>query len=147
MTEFNHNFPNYDDDSDYTTNANSYYKDLGRKTKLIKLLAKRIWGYDEEINEYFERWEHNLDTINEDVIDMMLAWLEDGTLEQILNIEIMDRKPEIHVSEDEPLTYFENTYWYHDVGTSGLQSNIYKSNVKVSDIEPDDEQYNIWLDY
>ena len=57
MTEFYKNFPNYDDDSDYNTNANSYYKYLGRKTKLIKLLAKRIWEYDERLDNRLEELE------------------------------------------------------------------------------------------
>ena len=138
--------PFYSDDTDYTTNSPSYYDDLARKQKLIQLLAERIWDYDDEIKEYFKRWEDNLANINREVIEMMIEWLEDGILDDILNEEIMNMKPEIHVSEDEPITNFSNTYWFHDVGLSGLQQNIYKSNVKVSKEEPEDP-YNIWLDY
>ena len=114
--DFFRNIPRYNDDSDFTTNSESYYKDLARKQKLIKLLAERIWEYDEEIAKYFERWEHNLETINEDVIEMMITWLEDGTLDEILNEELMNRKPEIYITESEPETSFQNVYWYQEVG-------------------------------
>ena len=140
-------YPRYPDDADYQTNAPSYYEDLARLKKLFEILSKRIWEYDKEIAEYFRRWEENLETINEDVIRMMIQWLDDGILDDILNNELMNRKPEIHVSEEEPITSFPNTYWYQDVGNSGIQTNIYKTNVIVSDDEPEDEQYNIWLDY
>lgn len=143
----NRRFPIYPDDNDYTTNSPSYYDDLARKQKLIELLSKRIWEYDDEIKEYFRRWEENLETINEDVIEMMVKWFEDGILDEILNEELLNRKPEIYISEDEPITNFSNTYWYQDVGLSGLQQNIYKSNVAISEDEPDKKKYNIWLDY
>ena len=108
----NRPFPHYPDDTDYNTNSPSYYDDLARKQKLIQLLADKIWEYDEQILEYFERWEHNLLTINDEVIEMMIKWSEDGTLDDIINIILMDKKVEIHVSEDEPITDFPNTYWY-----------------------------------
>ena len=122
----NKRFPRYPDDADYQTNAPSYYEDLARLQKLFEILSKRIWEYDKEIAEYFRRWEENLETINEDVIRMMIQWLEDGILDDILNNELMNRKPEIYVSEEEPITNFPNTYWYHDVGLSSLQENIFE---------------------
>jgi len=143
----NRRYPRYPDDADYQTNAPSYYEDLARLQKLFKILSERIWEYDKEIAEYFRRWEENLETINEDVIRMMIQWLEDGTLDEILNNELMNLKPEIYVSVEEPTTDFPNTYWYQDVGNSGLQTNIYKTNVIVSDDEPENDKYNIWLDY
>lgn len=116
----NRRYPIYPDDTDYTTNSPSYYDDLARKQKLIQLLTDKIWKYDDEIKEYFRRWEHNLETINEDVIEMMIKWAEDGTLDDIINKGLMNQKVEIHVSKDEPITDFPNSYWYHDVGNSGL---------------------------
>ena len=129
----NRRFPNYPDDTDYNTNSPSYYDDLARKQKLIEMLAKKIWEYDDEIKEYFKRWEDNLENINREVIEMMIQWFEDGTLDVILNEELLNSKPEIYVSEDEPITNFSNTYWYQDVGNSGLQTNIFKTNVIVSE--------------
>lgn len=139
----NRRYPNYPDDTDYTTNSPSYYDDLAKKQKLIQLLTDKIWKYDDEIKEYFRRWEHNLSTINDEVIEMMIKWAEDGTLDDIINMVLMNQKVEIHVSTDEPITDFPNSYWYHDVGNSGLQTSIYKYNVAVSDDEPDDERYNV----
>ena len=129
----NRRYPRYPDDADYQTNAPSYYEDLARLQKLFEILSKRIWEYDKEIAEYFRRWEENLETINEDVIRMVIQWLEDGTLDQILNEELMNLKPEIYLSEEEPTKDFPNVYWYQDVGNSGIQTNIFKTNVIVSD--------------
>ena len=120
----NKRFPRYPDDADYQTNAPSYYEDLARLQKLFEILSKRIWDYDREIADYFKRWEENLETINEDVIEMMIRWFEDGTLDRILNEELLNQKPEIYVSKEEPKTTFSNTYWYQDVGNSGIQTNI-----------------------
>lgn len=88
----NKQFPIYPDDTDYNTNAPSYYDDLARKQKLIQLLAEKIWEYDDEIKEYFKRWEDNLLNINDDVIKMMVTWLDDGTLTDIINEEIFNMK-------------------------------------------------------
>ena len=142
----NRRYPRYPDDADYQTNAPSYYEDLARLQKLFEILSKRIWDYDREIAEYFKRWEENLKNINHEVIKMMIDWLDTGILEDILNNELLNHKPEIYVSIEEPETEFYNVYWYQDVGDSGLQTNIFKTNVKVSDHEPEDE-YNVWLNY
>ena len=88
----NRRYPRYPDDADYQTNAPSYYEDLARLQKFFKMLSKRIWEYDKEIAEYFRRWEENLATINEDVIRMMIQWLEDGTLDHIINETIFSWK-------------------------------------------------------
>ena len=52
--------PRYNDDSDYTTNAPSYYEDLARKTELMKRLAERIWEYDETLYEKLKLVEETL---------------------------------------------------------------------------------------
>lgn len=113
--------PWYDDRADYNTNAKSYYDDLARKHKLIQLLAERIWEYDKELAKRFEQWDKNLEELDDEVIKMMVKWLENGILDDILNEEIMNNKPEIVLSKNEPQTTFSNTYWYHDVG---LQTSI-----------------------
>ena len=88
----NRRFPRYPDDADYQTNAPSYYEDLARKQKLMQLLTEKIWDYDDDIKEYFKRWEDNLANINEDVIEMMVQWAEDGTLDHIINDTIFNWK-------------------------------------------------------
>lgn len=77
---------------DYTTNAGSYYKELARKNHLIELLSKRIWDYDIELAKRFEEWDKNLEELPEDVKQLLVKWLEDGTLSQIINEEIFNTK-------------------------------------------------------
>src|SRR5699024_1965855 len=103
--------PYYNDDSDYTTNAPSYYDDLARKNKLIKELALRIWDYDEELKDSLEHIEvtlndyvsvidgkielidHKIGESYNDEIDILLReWVNDGTLNHIINEEIFNTK-------------------------------------------------------
>ena len=122
--DFFRNIPRYNDDSDFTTNAESYYKDLSRKNKLIKLLSKRIWEYDQELAKRFEEWDKNLEDLPEDLKVLLKKWVNDGTLANIINEEIFNMKPDrsemeelfnqtsfIQTSEEEPTN--ENVdYWF-----------------------------------
>ena len=92
---FNSRVPMYDDDSDYLTNANSYYDDLARKNKLIKMLADKIWEYeqiiekqfaewDEELKKRFLEWDKNLEEFDEEVLKLLQQWMDDGTIDQII---------------------------------------------------------------
>lgn len=92
MDKFKSRFPFYNDDSDYTTNAPSYYDDLARKQKLLKLLSEKIWEYDEELAKRFSEWDKNLEKFDEEVIRLLIGWLEDGVLTQIINEEIFSLK-------------------------------------------------------
>lgn len=80
--------PFYTDNADYNTNSKSYYDDLARKNKLIEILARRIWEYDEELAKRFEEWDKNLEEFPEDVKKLLQEWLKDGTLADIINKEI-----------------------------------------------------------
>lgn len=80
--------PFYSDSADYNTNSKSYYDDLARKNKLIEILAKRIWEYDEELAKRFEEWDKNLEEFPEDVEKLLIEWLKDGTLDDIINKNI-----------------------------------------------------------
>lgn len=88
----NRPFTNYPDDTDYTTNAPSYYDDLARKNKLIEMLSKKIWEYDEELAKRFEAWDKNLEDFPEDVKKLLQQWLDDGTLDHIINDTIFNWK-------------------------------------------------------
>ncbi|MDN6268339.1 MAG: hypothetical protein L0J44_10895 [Tetragenococcus koreensis] len=81
-------YPFYTDSADYNTNSKSYYDDLARKNKLIEILAKRIWEYDEELAKRFEEWDSNLEEFPEDVEKLLIKWMEDGTLDEIINDNI-----------------------------------------------------------
>lgn len=95
--------PRYPSDSDYTTNAPSYYEDLARKQKLIKELSKRIWEYDEQLKDrlsdlettlqsYLDKWDDRIDNLDKEVEHIFLTWLEDGTLEKIINHDVLGQK-------------------------------------------------------
>lgn len=86
--------PYYNDDSDYTTNAPSYYDDLARKSELLKTLANRIWEYDEvlykklkEVEATLKKYADILDGKIEDFDNMILEktkqWLDEN-MEDIL---------------------------------------------------------------
>ena len=57
---FNSRVPRYNDDSNYTTNAPSYYDDLARKSKLIKELSEKVWGYDQTLYDALKEIENTL---------------------------------------------------------------------------------------
>lgn len=93
MTEkFRSRQPYYPDSSDYNTNAPSYYDDLARKNKLIELLSKRIWEYDEELAKRFDAWDKNLEEFDDEVLRLLQEWMDDGTFDHIINEEIFSWK-------------------------------------------------------
>lgn len=83
-------YPFYSDASDYNTNAKSYYDDLAKKEHLFRILAHRIWEYDEELAKRFEEWDRLIENFPEDVKKLLQKWLEDGTLKDIINEEIFE---------------------------------------------------------
>ena len=112
--DFNSRIPRYNDDSDYTTNAPSYYDDLARKNKLLKTLSYRIWEYqevinkqfnewDEEIRQRFLEWDKNLEEFDDEVLRLLKEWLEDGTLDHIINDTIFSWKADKTYVDDELL--------------------------------------------
>ena len=102
-------FPRYPDDADYQTNAPSYYEDLARKQKLIKMLAKRIWEYDKILADSLEEIEEVLRQVidkigegfNEEIYQLLVKWVEDGTLDHIINETLMNKKADITWVEEQ----------------------------------------------
>lgn len=80
--------PFYNNQADYNTNSKSYFEDLARKTELFKILARRIWEYDEELAQRFEEWDGLIERFPEDVEKLLIEWLSDGTLDDIINENI-----------------------------------------------------------
>lgn len=103
MTRRKNRFPYYTDDADYTTNSPTYYDDLARKNKLFKLLAKRVWEYDKVLFETLEEVEKVLTQVidkigegfNQEIYDLLIIWVEDGTLDHIINVTLMNKKADI----------------------------------------------------
>lgn len=96
MYRMNSRRPYYNDDSDYTTNAPSYYDDLARKTRLIEELSKKVWDY--------------IDNLEENVKNILIQWLKDGTLEQIINDEIFGKLQDTQKKQGLTLEYLINRY-------------------------------------
>ena len=82
--------PFYDNRADYNTNSKSYYDDLARKTRLISILGHRIWEYDEQMVKRLEEWDARLEHFPEDVKNLLIEWMQDGTLADIINEEIFE---------------------------------------------------------
>lgn len=126
----NKRFPRYPDDADYQTNSPSYYEDLARKQKLIQLLAEKIWEYENTLDETFEQieqritdyilendslmnerlenWDQKIDEMPEEMRSLFVEWLNDGTLEQIINHDVLGNKANTAFIEIEPEDLREN---------------------------------------
>jgi hypothetical protein len=87
--------PFYSDKADYNTNAPSYYDDLARKSKLIEILAHRIWDYDEELRKRFKEWDELIKQFPLIAEALFREWLRNGTIEKIIREELEDFKDEV----------------------------------------------------
>src|SRR5690606_27690695 len=100
--------PRYVSDTDYNTNAPSYYDDLARKQKLIEVLSLKISEYDKELSKRFEEWDKNLEELPNDVVILLEKWMEDGTLDDIINNNIFEdlngKIDNFHTSLDQRIT-------------------------------------------
>ena len=133
----NKRYPRYPDDADYTTNAPSYYDDLARKNKLIKKLAKRIWEYDKILADSLEEIEEVLRQVidkigegfNEEIYQLLVKWVEDGTLDHIINETLMNKKADITWVEDQLKTKVDLSIYNEEI------ENILNELNKKQDIE------------
>ena len=107
-----HHYPRYEDSSDFDTNAESYFKDLARKERLIKELSLMIAEYDKELAKRFAEWDKLIEQFPEDVRLLLEQWLLDGTLGDILTDVFLSGKSNIVTSEVEPTNPNNQTYWY-----------------------------------
>ena len=95
MNRYNSRVPRYNDDSDYTTNAPSYYDDLARKQKLIKELSLKIWEYDkilasklkeveDTLKQYSDILDGKIEDFDEIILDKTEKWLSEN-MEEIMS--------------------------------------------------------------
>lgn len=84
--------PYYNDESDYNTNSPSYYDDLARKQRLFKYLAEKVGMYDKELEKRFKEWDLLISKFPENVENLLIEWMEDGTLDKIINENIFNMK-------------------------------------------------------
>ena len=85
-------FPYYNDDNDYNTNAPSFYDYLAKNRHLLKELVNKIWEYDKELAKRFEEWDGRIESFPDDVKNLLIEWLNNGTLEQIINNDVLGNK-------------------------------------------------------
>lgn len=104
----------YNQDADYNTNAKSYMDYLARHNKFMKVLVEDYEVFKEIMTEEFkqfqldtgetiESFQSRLDNIQQEMTDLFLVWLEDGTLEEIINVNILGHK----IDRDEVTALFE----------------------------------------
>ena len=88
-SDFNSRIPRYNDDSDYTTNAPSYYDDLARKQKLLERLSKRVWEYDQilyaklkevedTLKEYADILDGKIEDFDNIILEKTQKWLDEN---------------------------------------------------------------------
>ena len=107
--------PIYDTRSDYTTNAPSFYEYLSRHNHLIKILAKRIYDYDKELAKRFEEWDKRIENLPKELEDLLIEWLNDGTLENIINENIFnDLNNKIDTIDND----FKTSFFYDEITTT-----------------------------
>ena len=85
MVDNKYIYPFYNDDSDYNTNAPSFYDYLAKNRHLLKELVEKVWEYDKEMAKRFEEWDKNLEELPENLEQMLKEWMEDDTLAGIIN--------------------------------------------------------------
>ena len=112
--------PIYDHRANFQTNSPSFYEYLAKHNHLIKILAKRIWEYQElikkqfnewdiEIKKRFLQWDKNLEEFDEEVLKLLKEWLLNGTLDHIINDTIFSWKADkIYVDEVNKQTFYNS---------------------------------------
>lgn len=103
MNKFNSRKPRYNDDSDYKTNAPSYYDDLARKQTLIEELSHKIWEYDQILYAKLKEVEETL-TKYADILD--------GKIENFDNIILSKTKKWLDENMEGILTKAVQLVWF-----------------------------------
>src|SRR5699024_10961751 len=76
------------------------------------MLAEKIWEYDERLDErledlenvlqdYLSQWDERIENLDNEVSDIFVTWLEDGTLEKIINHDVLGNKADKSYVDDE----------------------------------------------
>lgn len=137
LSEFSYNSrrPYYNDSSDYTTNAPSYYDDLARKNELIKHLALRIWDYDEELAKRFAEWDKQVEELPDVVKEMLDKWIDEGIIDHIINEklfgDLQDAIRDMYIYHSDEKFLFVHAQNGDDTTGDGSEENPYKSPLKA----------------
>lgn len=134
-------YPNYPDEADYQTNSPSYYEDLARKQKMIELLSKKIWEYEEtldltledieaRVQERFTEWDERIESFPDNVESLLQEWLSDGTLDHIINDTIFNWK----VDQTEFDALKEKIIWIDAVKDFGVKNDGTDTYAELKDL-------------
>ena len=102
-SDFNSRIPRYNDDSDYTTNAPSYYDDLARKQKLLETLSNRVWEYDQIL---YAKLKEVQDTLTK------YADILDGKIDDFDNIILKKTERWLDINMEGILTQAVQLVWF-----------------------------------
>lgn len=94
-------FPVYNKETNYNSNSKSYYDYLARVNEFLKVISDRVDEYDKvladklkeinnELEYYMTEWDKRIEKFPESVELMMVDWMEDGTLDDIINENIFN---------------------------------------------------------
>jgi len=131
--------PYYNDESDYVTNSPSYYDDLARKQRLIQYLAEKVGMYDKELEKRFKEWDELISKFPENVENLLIEWMEDGTLDKIINENIFNMKLDKDVFESFKIIIekalaengLRDDEIYYNVKKSGAKGNGFTDDTKA----------------
>lgn len=84
--------PIYDHRANFQTNSPSFYEYLAKHNHLIKILAKRIYDYDKELAKRFLEWDKRIEHLPKELEELLIEWVNNGTLSEIINKELMYKK-------------------------------------------------------
>ena len=104
-------YPQTNRRGNFNTNAESYYKYLERVNEILKIMTKMLDEQDEKLDDglqeirdtlqdYINQLEVILAGVDDYVVDKMVEWLNDGTLEHIINHEIFQDKLDTFIFEE-----------------------------------------------
>lgn len=88
----------YNQDADYNTNARSYMDYLARHNKFMKVLVEDYEVFKEIVIEELKQIKFNAEM---EVEDILLNWLDDGTLYRIINEEVFGNKADTEWVENQ----------------------------------------------
>lgn len=107
---FNHYLEDEDDKPYFSVNSLAYYYDklalYARKVEgYDKTLVETLKTYDKEIREVLEKsedklsqlagfWDEKMETFDDGVKDLLTSWVEDGTVDHVIDSSIVDKKLE-----------------------------------------------------
>lgn len=96
---FNHYLEDEDDKPYFSVNSLSYYYDkLAQYARLIEgfdqQLIKTIRLNEERLKELSTFWDEKMETFDDGVKDLLVEWVDDGSIDHVIDTTIVDKKLE-----------------------------------------------------